>query len=59
VYILGRSGVGTYSEEGCEKTVPKVYAMIKSYVMMKVIALISHQTGFRVSMTIDFFMFLI
>lgn len=49
----------TYSEEGYEPTVLTAYPMIKDFVKMKIIALISRQTGFRVNMTIGFFMFLI
>lgn len=48
-----------YSEVGYEPTKLTAYPMIKDFVKMKIIALISHQTGFRVNMTIGFFMFLI
>lgn len=49
----------TCSEEGYELTVLMAYSMIKDFVKMKIIALISRQAGFRVNVTIGFFMFLI
>lgn len=49
----------TYSEEGYEPTVLTAYPMIKDFVKMEIIALISRQTGFRVNTTIGFFVFLI